>query len=99
MNEDFFRHIFQKQQDADEVPSNKEISRWASDLIRLIFPEQSKRPFGSIQELKDQFKKHEDELSKVMVATKACEHCNHAQLSKAFFSKIPEIYRVLNTDI
>ena len=99
MNEDFFRHIFQKQQDADEVPSNKEISRWASDLIRLIFPEQSKRPFGSIQELKDQFKKHEDELSKVMVATKACEHCNHAQLSKVFFSKIPEIYRVLNTDI
>ena len=99
MNEDFFRHIFQKQQDADEVPSNKEISRWATDLIRLIFPEQSKRPFASIQELKSEFEQLEAELSRIMVATKACDHCNHEQLSKEFFAQIPEVYRVLNTDI
>ncbi|MES2873236.1 MAG: serine O-acetyltransferase EpsC [Bacteroidota bacterium] len=99
MNEDFYSHIFQKQQDADEVPSNKEISRWATDLIRLIFPEQSKRSIGSIEALKSQFKQLEDELSKIMEATKACDHCNHSLTSKKFFAQIPELYRILNTDI
>lgn len=99
MNEDFFRHIFQKQQDADAVPSNKEISRWALELIRLIYPEQSKRALSSIEELKKEFSELETELCKIMEATKACRHCNHAQLAKNFFCKVPELYRVLNTDI
>ncbi|WP_411274699.1 serine O-acetyltransferase EpsC [Daejeonella sp.] len=99
MNEDFYRHIFQKQQDADEVPSNKEIARWATDLIRLLFPEQSKRSLISIDDLKSHFEQLEDELTKIMVSTKACDRCDHKKLSKKFFAQIPELYRVLNTDI
>ena len=57
MNEEFFRQILKKQQDADAVPSNKEISRWALDLIRLLFPEQSKRTLSNLEELKNEFNK------------------------------------------
>lgn len=99
MNEDFFRHIFQKQQDADAVPSNKEISRWALELIRLLYPEQSKRALVSIGELKKEFGRLETELYNIMEATKACIHCNNAQLAKEFFAQISELYRILNTDI
>ena len=99
MNEDFFRHIFKKQQDADAVPSNKEISRWALELIRLLYPEQSKRALSSIEELKEEFSRLETELCKIMEATKACRDCNNAQLAKDFFGLVPELYRVLNTDI
>jgi serine O-acetyltransferase len=99
MDEDFFRQIFQKQKDAEEVPSNKEIARWATELIRLIFPEQSKRSFTSIEDIKAEFAQLEKELSRIMVATKACDHCNHDQLAKDLFTQIPELYRVLNTDI
>ena len=99
MNEDFFKHIFQKQQDADAVPSNKEISGWALKLIRLIFPEQSKRTLNSIQELQMEFGSLETELCKIMEATKACLSCDIAKLSHDFFEQIPELYQILNTDI
>jgi serine O-acetyltransferase len=99
MNEDFFRHIFKKQQDADAVPSNKEISRWALELIRLLFPEQSKRSISSIDELKKEFNKLEAELCSMMEATKACVNCDNSKLAKEFFRQLPELYRLLNTDI
>lgn len=99
MNEDFFRHIFKKQQDVDAVPSNKEISKWASDVIRLLFPEQSKRTLNSIDELKNEFSLLENELSRIMAATKVCNHCDHPAVAKEFFQNIPELYRLLNTDI
>ena len=99
MNEEFFRHIFEKQRDADAVPSNKEISRWALELIRLLYPEQSKRSLASIKELKNEFSKLEKELCHIMEATKACIHCNNARLAKDFFAQLPELYRILNTDI
>lgn len=99
VNEDFFRYIFKKQQDADAVPSNEEISRWALELIRLLYPQQSKRTLSSIDELKKEFSRLEIELCNIMEATKACLHCNNAQLAKDFFSQLPELYSVLNTDI
>ncbi|MFA6945247.1 MAG: serine acetyltransferase [Pedobacter sp.] len=100
MNENFFNHIFKKQLEADAVPSNKEISRWALELIRLLYPEQSKRTtLGSIDELRQEFKKLEIELCHMMDATKACVHCDNGKLAKDFFEQVPELYRLLNTDI
>jgi serine O-acetyltransferase len=99
MNEDFFNHIFKKQQDADAVPSNKEISRWALDLFGLLYPEQSKRTLSSVDELKQEFHRLEKELCHMMEATKACVHCDNSKLAKDFFAQIPELFRLLNTDI
>ena len=99
MNEEFFKHIFKKQQDADAVPSNKEISRWALELIRLLYPEQSKRALSTLEELKKEFNKLEIELCKILEATKACIHCDNTKLARDFFEQTPEIYRLLNTDI
>jgi serine O-acetyltransferase len=79
MNEDFFNHIFKKQQDADAVPSNKEISRWALELFRLLYPEQSKRTLSSVDELKQEFHRLETELCHMMEATKACIHCDNSK--------------------
>jgi serine O-acetyltransferase len=99
MNDDFLKHIFKKQQDANAVPSNKEISNWALELIRLLYPEKSKRSLNSINELKIEFASLENQLCKIMESTKACIHCKHAQLANEFFEQVPEIYRILNTDI
>lgn len=99
MNDDFLKHIFKKQQEANAVPSNKEIANWAIELIQLLYPEKSKRTLYSLDELKSEFKKLEIELRKIMESTKACIHCNHTQLAKEFFEQVPEIYRLLNTDI
>lgn len=99
MSEEFYLQIFNKQQHAESVPSNKEITSWALQVIRLLFPEQAKKVFSSMAQLKDEFKKLQEELYHIMNATKACSDCNNEQRAQAFFNELPELYRVLNTDI
>ena len=89
MNEDFLGQLLNKQQNSAAVPSNKTITRWALQVIRLLYPEQSKHVFISIEQLKEKFAKLELELCKIMDATKACSDCNSEQLAKAFFNELP----------
>jgi serine O-acetyltransferase len=99
MDDQFYRQIFDKHQHVDAVPSNKEITSWALQLIRLLFPEQSKLVFNSAHQLKEEFVKLENELCLIMNATKACQNCNSEQLAESIFIQLPELYRLLNTDI
>jgi serine O-acetyltransferase len=99
MSDEFYRQILNKQQQAAAVPSNKEITTWALQVIRLIYPEQSKKIFISIGQLQDEFKKLQVELCHIMNATKDCDNTDNGGLAKAFFEQLPELYRVLNTDI
>jgi serine O-acetyltransferase len=99
MSEEFYRQILDKQQQAETIPSNKEITTWALQVIRLLYPEQSKKVFFSIDQLQEQFKKLEDELRDIMNATKACSNCDNEKRAKSFFNELPELYRILNTDI
>jgi len=99
MNDEFYRQILNKQQLAEAVPSNKEITTWALQVIRLLFPEQSKKVFISIGQLQDEFAKLQEELLHIMNATQACSDCDNKDRSKSFFDQLPELYRILNTDI
>ncbi|WP_428327436.1 serine O-acetyltransferase EpsC [Mucilaginibacter sp.] len=99
MNEQFYRQIFDKHHNVEAVPSNDEITAWALQLIRLLFPEQSKQIFADVAQLQDEFLRLQNELALIMNATKACEDCDIEQLAKAFFGEIPRLYQVLNTDI
>ncbi|MES2428829.1 MAG: serine O-acetyltransferase EpsC [Bacteroidota bacterium] len=99
MNDEFYRQILNKQQLAEAVPSNKEITAWAMQVIRLLFPEQSKKVFISIGQLQDEFTKLEEELLHIMNVTKACKDCDNKERARNFFGQLPELYRILNTDI
>ncbi|HEY9534606.1 MAG TPA: serine O-acetyltransferase EpsC [Mucilaginibacter sp.] len=99
MNDEFYRQILNKQQQAEAVPSNKEVTTWAMQVIRLLFPEQSKKVFISIGQLHDEFDKLQGELLHIMDATKACADGNNKHRVQGFFNSLPELYRILNTDI
>ncbi|WP_256009212.1 serine O-acetyltransferase EpsC [Desertivirga xinjiangensis] len=99
MNEKFYQYIFDKHQHIEAVPSNKDIAAWALKVIRLLYPEQSKTIFSSLQEIELQIQTLEVELAKVMDATTACRDCDNAQKAKDFFCQLPELYRILNTDV
>ncbi|MDB5030225.1 serine O-acetyltransferase EpsC [Mucilaginibacter sp.] len=99
MNDEFYRQILNKQQQTEAIPSNKEITTWALQVIRLMYPEQSKKVFISIGQLQDEFKKLQDELCHIMNLTKACNNYDNERLAESFFNELPELYRKLNTDI
>jgi len=98
-NNDFLRQIFEKHRLTEPVASNDEIAGWALQVIRLLFPEQSRQEFTAVEELQQAFKQLEGELCHIMQATKACEGCNNKVSAKAVFEQLPELYRILTTDI
>jgi serine O-acetyltransferase len=99
MSQDFYQHIFAKQQNLEAVPSNREITAWALKVIHLLYPEQTGQQYASVEELRDEFLRLENELCEIMHATKACSNCDTSKLAKKFFEGLPELFRILNTDI
>lgn len=99
MKEDLVNKIFQKQQQKEQVPTNELIAHWASKLICVLYPELSPFTYPSSEAINNEFEKLEKELVQMLNDTKACTDCNHEELSAEFFHQLPEIYRILNTDV
>jgi len=99
MKEQFLKDIFLKQQQKEQVPSNEVIADWALRLICVLYPELSKCSYPTIEEINDELQRLEKELIRMLDATRACIDCDHVAVSKDFFSHLPELYRMLNTDI
>jgi serine O-acetyltransferase len=99
MKQDFFDHLFAWQQEVEQVPPNSEIAAWANQLICLLFPEKSECRYPSPAALRANFEKLRDDLTSLLFATKACECCDIPGIAKQYFDGLPDIYRVLQTDV
>ncbi|GAC1385562.1 MAG: serine acetyltransferase [Ginsengibacter sp.] len=99
MMKELYKQIISRQPKTELVPSNEVISSWARSLICLLYPELSSKTYSSEDEIKQEFSKLENELTNILNATKACCDCNNDLVAKEFFDLVPEMYRILNTDI
>lgn len=95
----FYKALYNQQQQKDAVPSNKEITLWAEQLICLLYPQLSTCAVASVDAVQKIFTKLESDLVNILNTTTACLDCNNHQVAKAFFDQVPEIYRLLNTDV
>jgi serine O-acetyltransferase len=99
MNQDFYKHIFDKQKKVEAVPPNEHIAAWVLKIISLLFPERSDDLPSSATEVETEFTKLESQLTRILNATAVCNNCDNAKKSKAFFNSIPGLYKLLNADI
>lgn len=99
MKQEFYQHLLNKKQQLEPVPSNEEIASWALKLIGLLYPERAQLPFTTIEGLKEAFAVLKKEFFSIMEATGACQNCDNFQLTEVFFDYVPELYRILNTDV
>ena len=99
MNQAFFKLIYQKHQTTESVPLTKDIANWAIKVVRLLFPEQAKDFFRSIDEIEGEFWNLGNELKFILNATDECKNCDNELKSNSFIASIPEIFRLLNTDV
>lgn len=99
MDAQFYQTIYNKQKGLEQVPPNEQIASWAAKLLRLLYPERSDYFPASPAALENDFKTLESELIILFEATKACGDCDHRVKAKLFFEQVPNIYRILNTDI
>lgn len=94
----FYEHIFEKQQEALEMPSNSKIAQWAVDLIHLLFPERDSKFYKNAAEIKEAFNRSQADLYDLLTKTKACDDCDNLNVSISLFKELPQIYQVMLTD-
>lgn len=95
---DFYQHIYQKQLEVQDMPSNKHIAAWAVNVLHLLFPERNSTAIKSVVEIKIAFEQAEIDLYQILVKTKACVSCDVQDIAKQFFEELPTIYALMLTD-
>ncbi|MET0392344.1 MAG: serine O-acetyltransferase EpsC [Chitinophagaceae bacterium] len=95
----FYQHIFDKQQDMEAVPSNDVIADWAQELIHILYPEKAEYLPKSVAEIEEKIDTLQKQLARILNATKACSNDDNREKAARFFSGVPGIYAVLNTDV
>jgi len=99
MEKEFYKFIYQQQKETETVPPNEEIAIWVNDLICLLFPEKSDINHASEKEVELKFEDLKSELIDLLEATSGCSRNSNKEKADRFFANIPELYRILNTDI
>ena len=95
----FFETILSKQLLLEDVPPNKDIAGWASRLICLLFPELAESFPETLEKMEAASDHLHHEQVSMLNATKACCDCDNEGVARKFFNGIPELYRLLNTDV
>ncbi len=99
MDKAFLQFIFNKHQQTEAVPTTKEIADWATKVIRILFPEQTKDFFRSLDELEGEFWNIGNELKLLLEATDQCKECGNEEKVRLFKEAIPAYFAILNTDV
>lgn len=99
MDKDFLKHIYRKHQETEAVPQTSEIGEWAEKVIKLLFPEKAKDFFPSIHEIEGEIWNLGNDLRLILEATDKCKDCDNTKRSKEFADGLPELYRILRTDV
>lgn len=99
MEINFYEYLFTKPNSHVNIPTNELIANWAERVMGLLFIENSNKLYDSVAEIEEEAHTLTQELSNIISAS--CElngkACN--QSAARFFEQLPELYRVLNTDI
>lgn len=96
--EDFYKYLFQKQQEAHDMPSNVRIWEWARDVFRLLFPERNSKKLLSVDALRANFKLLENELYDLLLKSRECSDCDHVHIVTNFFENLPYLYQLMIAD-
>lgn len=99
MNPSFYKKIYQKQQGIEQVPPNERIAGWANQLLQLLYPERSDSFPASADMVEKEFERLARELTILFEATRARGPCDHAEKARQFFDTVPELLRIMDTDI
>ncbi|MGJ1386100.1 serine O-acetyltransferase [Sphingobacterium spiritivorum] len=96
--ESFYAHLYAKQLEVQDMPSNKRIAQWAMNLLHLLFPERNSNSYQSVEEIRVAFQQSENELFDLLIRTKACSQCDNQEISSVFFTCLPGLYEIMLTD-
>jgi len=99
LSDSFLNELLQKHLRTEPFPPTSLVARLMTRIVLTLFPEQTKRHYQSVEELRTAFGKIEHELTDILTAMQAHLAEDAALVSRQFMERLPEIYRTLSTDV
>ncbi len=91
--------LFKKHQHIERFPPTSSIARLMTKVMLVLFPEQTKKHYQTIEGLQEAFVQIEADLQTLLCSMQSHLPQDAAVIAKGFMAQLPEIYRLLNTDI
>ncbi len=99
LEKDFINTIYQRHSQTIAIPPTHEIAAWTDKVLQLMFPEQAKVCFHSVSQIHLAFEKIELDFRGILLSMQSMMEASSVDLAEKFIGRIPEIYRLLNTDV
>jgi serine O-acetyltransferase len=95
----FLESLCQKHSQPNTFPTTADVKELFTDIVFTLFPEQTQRHFGCVDELQEAFDQIELRLTRLLRSMQQHLNKDARGIASDFVQQIPEIYRVLLTDI
>jgi serine O-acetyltransferase len=96
---DFIEDLYNKHQHIQTYPSTSAVARLITKILLVLFPEQTKRHYESVEELQQAFEGIENDLTELLAQMQPHLHVPAQELARTYINHLPEVYRLLKTDI
>lgn len=99
LSDQFLQDLLCKHRATAAFPPTSSVARLMTRILLTLFPEQTKRHYQSVEALRGAFEKIEEDLTHLLRTMQPHLIDDAATVAHQFISRLPEIYRVLRTDI
>lgn len=99
MDKAFLKKIYQAHQECSVYPTPSVIAKFFNELLGTLFPDFSKKPFSSANELELHMKELKLQLSQILSRSHEKGTIKYEETAVNFFEKLPLIYKKLGEDV
>lgn len=99
LSNEFLQDLLCKHQATAAFPPTSSVARLMTRILLTLFPEQTERHYQSVEALREAFGKIEEDLTHLLRTMQPHLTDDAATVAGKFINGLPEIYRILRTDI
>lgn len=100
ISEEFYENLFHKQKEAEKYPATSEVCKLMTNLLLLLFPEQSKKKYHSVDDIKQVFQTFKAKLEAILDTLPDSSWTYSSSVTaEKFINELPGIHSDLLEDI
>lgn len=99
VSEELLKTLFKKHISTQIYPTTSSVSRFITKVLLILFPEQTKKHYQTIEDLQLAFEKLREELNYILCAMQTHLSENGSVLADKFFEQLPTVHHLLSTDV
>jgi serine O-acetyltransferase len=99
LSNEFLQKIYNKHISTENYPSTSSVSRLVTKMLLIMFPEQTRKHYNNIDQLKQAFQELETDWVNLLKQMQAHLKEDAEIIAKKYIDTLPKIFELLNTDV